>query len=103
MPHGPTPVIKTSPQITPVEPTIRMPAWRSDPPKNVNTRRPHTSCSTRAMNLPISPLSASHSRGSASSSLIGRQPSFEDDDLRMRGQQRLREHVVERAKRKERD
>ena len=66
--------MNTSPQITPVEPTIRMPAWRSDSPKNLNTRRPHTSRSTSPIKPPISPVSASHSRGSVSSSFIERPP-----------------------------
>ena len=43
MPHVPRPVMNTSDQMTTVEPTIRMPAWRSVSPKKRNTRRPHTS------------------------------------------------------------
>src|SRR5216683_2297008 len=34
--------MKTSAQMTTVEPTIRTPAWRSDSPKKRNTRSPHT-------------------------------------------------------------
>ena len=68
MPHTPRPIRNTSDQMTTVEPTIRMPAWRSASPKKRNTRRPHTSRTMLPVNLPISPVVASHSRGIASSS-----------------------------------
>ncbi len=70
MPHVPNPVKNTSPQMTTVEETISTPAWRSVSPKKRNTRSPYTSPTTRAMNPPMSPAEASHSRGSASSSSI---------------------------------
>ena len=60
--------MNTSPQMTVVEPTIRIPAWRSDSPKKRNTRRLHTSRTTVPVKRPISPVAASHSRGIASSS-----------------------------------
>ena len=47
--------MNTSRQITSAEPTIRIPAWRSASPKNLNTRRRNTSPSTCAVNLAISP------------------------------------------------
>ena len=55
-------------QMIVVEPTIRMPDWRSASPKNRNTRRPQTSRTMLPVKLPISPVAASHSRGIASSS-----------------------------------
>ena len=48
-----------------VEPTIRMPAWRSASPKKRNTRSPKTSPNTRAENLAMSPSEAIQSRGAA--------------------------------------
>ena len=56
MPHVPSPVMNTSPQITSVEPTIRMPAWRSASPKKRSTRRPHTSRTTLPVKRAISPV-----------------------------------------------
>ena len=47
--------MNTRPQITSVEPTIRIPAWRSASPKNLNTRSRKISPTTRALNLTISP------------------------------------------------
>ena len=38
--------MNTSPQITSVEPTIRIPDWRSASPKNLKTRRPKISRKT---------------------------------------------------------
>jgi hypothetical protein len=55
-------------QMIAVDPTISTPAWRRDSPKNLNTRRLHTSATMLPVNLPISPAAASHSRGIASSS-----------------------------------
>ena len=46
MPQAPRPVMNTRPQMTIVEPMIRIPAWRSDSPKKLNTRRLHTSRTT---------------------------------------------------------
>ena len=66
MPHVPRPVTNTSPQMTSVEPTIRVPAWRSASPKKRSTRKPHTLRKT----LPVKPAicrPATHSRGKASS------------------------------------
>jgi len=68
IPHGPRPVMKTSDQITTVEPTIRMPDWRSASPKKRKTRSPKTSRTMLPVKRPISPVEESHSRGSASSS-----------------------------------
>ena len=70
MPHVPRPMMNTSPQMTSVEETIRMPDWRSASPKKRSTRRPHTSRTTLPVNPAISPVEASHSRGIASSSFI---------------------------------
>ena len=47
---------------------IRMPDWRSVSPKKRNTRRLQTSRTTLPVKRPISPVAASHSRGTASSS-----------------------------------
>ena len=55
-------------QMIAVEPTISTPAWRSVSPKNLKTRSPYTSATMLPVNLPISPVAASHSRGIASSS-----------------------------------
>ena len=55
-------------QMMAVEPTIRIPHWRSPSPKKRKTRSPQTSRTMRLVNLPISPVAASHSRGIASSS-----------------------------------
>src|ERR1700733_1247812 len=87
-------------QMIVVEPTIRMPDWRSASPKKRNTRRPHTSRTIWPVNLPISPVDANHSRGIASSSPISDSPlvpwqSLDHQDLRVRGEKSLREHVVE--------
>ncbi len=41
--------------MTSVEPRIRIPAWRSASPKNLNTRSVHTSRTTVPVNRPISP------------------------------------------------
>ena len=60
--------MNTSPQMTSVEPTIRMPAWRSASPKKRSTRNPHTSRTMLPAKPAISPVAAIHSRGSASSS-----------------------------------
>src|ERR1700694_18449 len=92
-------------QMIVVEPTIRIPDWRSASPKKRNTRRPYTSLTIRPVNLPISPVAASHSRGIASSSPISRspRPSLDHQDLRVGGEQGLREDVVEREDRRERE
>src|SRR5271154_3944427 len=109
MPHGPRPVMNTNDQITTVEPTIKIPDWRSASPKNRNTRRLHTSRTIVPVKRPISPVAASHSRGIASSSFTARssylpQSSLLDhQDLRVRGEERLREDVVERADAEESD
>ena len=42
-----------------------MPDWRSVSPKKRNTRRLHTSRTTPPVKRPISPVDASHSRGTA--------------------------------------
>src|ERR1700684_3334686 len=84
-------------QMTSVEKMIRMPAWRSVSPKKRNTRPPYTSRTIVLVKRPISPVDASHSRGRARNSFTGRPRSLDHEDLRMGGQQRLREDVVERA------
>src|SRR5438445_5950447 len=117
-------MMNTNPQMTSVEETIRMPDWRSASPKKRNTRRPHTSRTTLPVNPAISPVAAIHSRGMANSSFIVRLPqrarasslvgdaspsswpargSLDHQDVRMGGEQRLREHGVERAKPQKRD
>src|SRR5579859_1751113 len=97
--------MNTSPQMTSVEPTIRIPAWRRASPKNLKTRSPKISRRTWPMNLTSSPKLSTQPRGAAMSSPISSsQPigkvlpgaSLRDrGDLRMGGQQRLREGVVE--------
>ena len=62
--------MKTSPQITSVDPTIRIPAWRSDSPKNLNTRSPKISRKTCAMNFASSPKVSIQPLGVRISSLI---------------------------------
>src|SRR5271167_2097761 len=119
MPHTPKPVTNTSAQMTAVEPTIRMPAWRSDSPKKRSTRPPQTSRTMLPVKRPISPVVVSHSRGSASSSFIAALPlwpsavlrhwlssarrSLDHEDVGVGGEQRLGEYVVERADPQERD
>ena len=56
--------------MTVVEPMIRIPAWRSDSPKNLNTRRLNTSPTIVPVKRAISPVAASHSRGTAKISFI---------------------------------
>src|SRR5437588_5942953 len=99
--------MNTSPQITRVEPTIKIPAWRSASPKNLKTRRPQTSASTCPTNLTSSPKVSIQPLGPATSSPIsspsGRQRSprsahllRDRGDLGMGSEQRLGEGVVER-------
>ena len=91
-------MMNTSPQITSVEETIRMPDWRSASPKKRNTCRPHTSRTT----LPVkSGRSRPWPRTIRAASPAVR--SFDHQDLGVGGEQRLREDVVERADRQERD
>src|SRR5690348_2732785 len=88
-------------QITRVEVTIRIPAWRSVSPKYLNTRRRKTSPTIFEVNLTISPKDSIHPRGAERSPSIS---SLHDrGDLRMGGQQRLGERVVEREDPQERD
>src|SRR4051812_2070131 len=99
-------------QMTIVEPTIRTPAWRSASPKKRKTRPRKISPKTRAENLTMSPNEATQSLGTAIQPGISGQPpclsplasrSLDDRDLRVRREQRLREHVVEREHAQERD
>ena len=60
--------MNTRPQITSVEETIRIPAWRSASPKNRNTRSRSTSPTIREVNLTISPNDSIQPRGVASES-----------------------------------
>ncbi len=69
MPHC-RPRMNISAQMISVEQTIRIPHWRSASPKKRNTRSPQTSRTMFPVKRPISPVAASHSRGSASSSFI---------------------------------
>src|SRR5207237_423412 len=77
---------------------IRIPAWRSASPKNLNTRSPKISRNTCATNLTISPNASTQPFGVIISSCISAGVALLRDrgDLGMRGQQRLRERVVER-------
>src|ERR1700761_3148582 len=103
--------MKTSEQITSAEPTIRIPAWRSTSPKNLNTRRRTTSPTTCVVNLAISPKLSIQPFGVTIRSFIGvrraclrgRALSRDRRDFRMGGEQRLRERVVEREDAEERD
>src|SRR3954469_108425 len=111
IPHC-SPMMKQSDRITTVEPTIRIPAWRSASPKNLKTRPRSTSPKTRAKNLVMSPNEAIQSRGTASQPIIvaplpgrlrgrgrpgaGAMYSLDHADFRVGRQERLREHVVER-------
>src|SRR4051794_41138227 len=107
-------------QMTIVEPTISTPAWRSDSPKNLNTRRRKISPNTRAKNFVMSPNDATQSLGTAIQPGIRGAPgfarpplrarrdlltgrSFNDRDLGVGGEQRLGEDVVEREHAQERD
>src|SRR3954469_24418875 len=99
-------------QMTIVEPTIRTPAWRSASPKNLKTRPRKISPKTRAENLTMSPNDATQSFGTASQPGISyapsghcppRRSSLDHRDLGVRGEQRLREHVVEREHAQEGD
>src|SRR5215207_5035709 len=94
MPHW-RPRMNASPQITSAEPKIRMPACRSASPKKWNTRPLNTAPITRAQNLAISPNEAIQSRGTLSQPLPISRRSLDHRDLGVRGQQRLREDVVE--------
>src|SRR5262249_25857980 len=118
------PVRNTNDQITRVDPTIKIPDWRSVSPKKRNTRPPHTSRTTVLIKPVISPVEASHSRGIARNSFTAPPPartavvrrsreqlprgrgglsrglearSLDHQDVRVGGEQRLGEHVVERA------
>src|SRR3954470_2594770 len=99
MPHC-RPMMKTRPQITSVDERIRIPDWRSASPKKRKTRRPKTWARTFPQNLAISPKLVIQSRGTASHELpiSGSPPcarSPDHRDLRMGGEQRLGEDVVE--------
>src|SRR5450755_2460406 len=99
MPHC-RPMMNTRPQITSVEETIRIPAWRSVSPKNRSTRSVSTSRTICEPNLTISPNASSHPRGVTIRFCI----SLDDRrDLGMGGQQRLGECVVEREHAQERN
>src|SRR4051794_2738137 len=110
-------MMNVRPQMTSVEERISRPAWRSASPKKRNTLRPKTSPSTRPQKRTISPNDSTQSRGTASQPTVtsaghpaprpdpaARPPasrerslrSLDVDDVGVRGQQRLREHVVER-------
>src|SRR6476659_7996724 len=93
--------MNTSVQSTSAEPTIRMPAWRSASPKNLNTRRRNTSPITRAENLAISPKLSIQPLGVTISSFIA--SAWDRGDLGVRGEQRLGERVVEREDAQEGD
>src|SRR5919202_6688247 len=95
MPHC-RPMMKIRPQMTIVEERIRIPAWRSASPRKRTTRPDSTSVSTRAQKPTISPKEAIQSRGTASQSRPTSRASLDVDDVGVSGQQRLREHVVER-------
>src|SRR3954447_19031864 len=58
--------MKTSPQMTIVDPRIRIPAWRSASPKNCSTRPEQTSPIVRPQKRAISPGEGSQSLGTAS-------------------------------------
>src|SRR5579884_3321256 len=94
-------MMNTSPQITSVEETIRIPAWRNASPKNRNTRSRNTSPTIREVNLTISPNDSTHPRGVASAPIT--RSLHDRRDLRVRGQQHLGEHIVERKDPQERD
>src|SRR3712207_2403628 len=52
--------------MTSVEPTMRIPAWRSASPKNLKTRSETTRPTTAPANFTMCPNECSHSRGTAS-------------------------------------
>src|SRR3954452_3188634 len=110
MPHC-RPMMNVSPQMTSVLERISTPAWRSASPKYLKTLRPKTSLITVQQKRRISPKVASQSRGIASQPLIA-QPAVRDSltarsldvqDVGVGGEQRLREHVVEREHAERRD
>src|SRR5581483_3881462 len=107
-------MMNTSPQMTSVEPSTRIPAWRSVSPKNFNTRRRKTSPTTLALNCTISPNDSIQPRGVAISCSTRPPPPSDLSwaasaspgdrrDLRVRRQQRLGEGVVEREDAQKRD
>src|SRR3954469_14435297 len=89
--------MKTRPQMTIVEPRIRIPVWRRASPKNWKTRPVKTRPATRAQKPKISPIDSSHPRGTASQpAFMIPPPSLDHLQLGVRGQQGLGEDVVER-------
>src|SRR5205823_348183 len=117
--------MNTSPSTISAEPTIRIPAWRSVSPMNRSTLPPSTLAATLRQNLEASPKALSADSGLASA-LIGVHLAMNGDsapplgagwpkfvpepgtssrrvERRVRGQQRLRERVVDRADTNERD
>src|SRR5215210_1692843 len=111
-----SPRMKARPMITRPEPRIRIPAWRRASPKNLKTRPLKTSAAVLARKPMISPNDSIQSRGTLSQVLPIRRgsnrqrargacerSSLDHRDLWMRGQQRLREDVVEGEDRQEGD
>src|SRR5437868_2415361 len=94
--------MKTKPQMISVEPTTRMPAWRSVSPKKRNARNRKTSPTIFEQNLTISPNASTQPRGMAIRSSISALPR-DRHDLGMGCQQHLRKGVVERKDPHERD
>src|SRR5919107_5256875 len=94
MPHW-RPRMKARPQITSAEPRIRIPAWRSASPKKWKTLPLKTAPITRAQNLAMSPKDAIQSRGTLSQPVPISPRSLDHGDLGVRGEERLREDVVE--------
>src|SRR5262249_500659 len=97
--------MNTRPQMTMVEPRIRMPVWRRASPKNWKTRPLKTSPATRARKPKIWRMELSEPGGTASHPAFIRTPphqaaatsrSLDHLELGMRGEQGLREDVVER-------
>src|SRR3954453_24104348 len=81
------PRTNTRPQMTIVEPRIRIPAWRSASPKNWSTRPEYTRPMVRPQKRAIAPSEASQSRGTASQPGIRETPSLDHLDLGVGGEQ----------------
>src|SRR5438270_7748660 len=97
------PKMKTSPSTMIAEPVIRMPAWRTVSPMNLMTRPFRTFASTRQQNSDATPNDRSDATRFTPSP-PGPCPPLSSRRVQsgVGGQQRLGEHVVDRADREQR-
>src|SRR5215212_582467 len=87
--------MKTIPQITSALPKIKIPAWRSASPKNLNTRALKMSPKASPQKRMMSPRLAIQSRGTAVQPPISAASSSDHQDLGVGREQGLGEDVVE--------